>query len=454
MTPGEGSIPRRHLLAYALPGFVLAIPTLPVAIYLPALYGADLGVAAVGVALLIARAVDVFTDPLVGALSDRWRARWGRRKPWIVAGALLGGLALIQLFQPPHEVSFAYLTVWSLLLYFGWTVINIPYSAWGAEMSADYHQRTRVTSAREGAMLLGIVLAGVLPAIVIGLGMTEREALRLVSWIAVVLGGPFIVWMLIAVPDPLPSQPDFAGAPLTWPRFGRDMGIIAENAPFRRLIAAWFVNGLANGIPATLFLMFLEHRLSAGPGERSALILVYFLSAVLAIPAWLALSKRHGKHRVWSWAMIATCAAFVWVPLLAPGDIALFALVCAVTGFGLGADLALPPSLQADVIDLDARRVGRSRAGLFFAMWGMAAKLALAAAVGISLPLLAFFGFDARGQSTEQGLFALSVIYSLVPVVLKTAAIAMVWNFPVSAGPRQPPRDEIDNPQAGERRGA
>lgn len=431
----EAQVPRARLLAYALPGIVLAIPTLPVAIYLPALYGAELGMAAAGLALLLARTADVLTDPLVGILSDRWRARWGRRKPWIAAGALLGGLALIQLFQPPAGVSFAYLTVWSLLLYFGWTMISVPYSAWGAEMSSDTHQRTRITSAREGAMLIGILVAGVLPALVTSFGLTERDALRIASVAAVIIGAPLILWMLIAVPDPLPqidpprATPD---ARWNWQRLREESKVLATNAPFRTLIGAWFINGIANGIPAALFLLYLEHRLEAGPAARSALIVMYFLCAILMMPVWVALSRRYGRHRVWCWAMIATCAAFVWVPLLGPGDIVLFAIVCAVTGFGLGADLALPPAMQADVVDLDVARTGRNRAGLLFALWGMASKFALAAAVGITFPVLGYFGFEAR-EPRPEGILALAVIYSLVPVVLKLLAIAVMWNFPRAA---------------------
>jgi glycoside/pentoside/hexuronide:cation symporter, GPH family len=125
--------------------------------------------------------------------------------------------------------------------------------------------------------------------------------------------------------------------------------------------------------------------------------------------------------------------------LLGPGDIILFGVVCAVTGFGLGADLALPPALQADVVDLDVARSGRNRAGLLFALWGMASKFALAAAVGITFPVLGFFGFEARDPS-PQGIVALAVIYSLVPVVLKLFAIAVMWNFQAhTAKHDQPP---------------
>ena len=439
----DNRVDGRRLLAYALPGFVLAMPTIPAAIYLPTMYGAELGLAAAGTALLIARSFDVITDPLVGMLSDRWRLPWGRRKPWILAGALLGGIALIQLFQPPAGVSFAALTLWSVLLYLGWTMINVPYSAWGAEMSADYHERTRITSAREGVMLMGIFCASAIPAVAAGFGTSEREALAIISWLAIALGGPFVGWMLIRVPDPLPA-PD-AAKPPSWRRFSSEARIILKNRPFTRLVTAWFINGLANGIPSTLFLLFLERRLMADQAERGGLILLYFVCAVLAIPGWLAASRRFGKHRTWCWAMALTCAAFVWVPLIPAGAIGAFAIVCAITGAGLGADLALPPALQADVIDIDQLESGENRAGLFFALWGMATKLALAAAVGIAFPLLAFFGFEARAGGGEQGLFALAMIYSLFPVVLKLLAIAALWNFPLSEDQQRAVRKTIES---------
>ena len=276
-------------------------------------------------------------------------------------------------------------------------------------------------------MLVGILLAGVLPAVVTGFGLTERDALRIASVLAVVIGAPLILWMLIAVPDPLPQLADSRSqraSPWTRRRLIEEGKVLAANAPFRTLIIAWFINGIANGIPAALFLLYLEHRLEAGPAARSALIVMYFLCAILMMPVWVALSRRYGRHRVWCWAMIATCAAFIWVPLLGPGDIILFGVVCAVTGFGLGADLALPPALQADVVDLDTMESGERRAGLFFALWGMATKLALALAVGIAFPLLDWVGSAS---------FMLVALYSLVPIAFKLAAVALMARYPLTA---------------------
>ena len=437
-------LPLSRIAFYALPGFALAMPTIPAAVFLPSVYATELGLAAAGAALLLARASDVITDPLVGALSDRWRNRFGRRKPWILLGALLAGYSLLKLFQPPVGVTTGYVTLWAVLLYLGWTMINVPYTAWGAELTGNYHERVKVTSGREGVMLLGIFAAGTVPVFAASAGLSEREALGIISWLAVIAGGPFILLMLWRVPDPLPQRPP-ARSPLSIAKGWRALKAMSGNKPFMRLLAAWFINGLANGIPSSLFLIFLQHRLDADQAERGILILVYFLAAVLSIPAWSGLSARIGKHRAWCWAMIVTCMAFIWVPMLPPGAVWAFGVVCVVTGVGLGADLALPPALQADVVDFDTLRHKQERAGLFFALWSMSTKLALAVAVGLAFPALAALGFNPKAeQNSPSALWALAVIYALVPVVLKLIAIALVWAFPITASRQRIIRKRLD----------
>jgi len=422
---------RSSLLFYALPALALAMPTLPVYVYLPAFYAetVGLGLAATGAALLVARILDVVTDPLIGFASDRLRLPGGRRKPWIAAGAVLAALALVQIFQPPETASFTHLAVWAVVLYLGWTLVAVPYTAWGAELSGDYHGRARITGAREAAMVVGIVLAGSVPALAVSQGATERDSLAMVAWIAIAVGAPTIVLLLWRVPEP--PRP-LSSRRLTSQGF-HAWAHLFRNKPFVRLLTAWFINGLANGIPAVLFPLYLDHGLQASPVERNVLILVYFLAGVGAIPLWLRISRHSGKHRTWCAAMILACAAFIWVPLLGPGDIGPFLVICVVTGMALGADLSLPPAMQADVVDLDTLRTGRQRAGLFFAIWSMATKLALACAVGLAFPALQLAGFRAGEVNPASALLALAAIYAAVPTVLKCVAIAVVWRHPITA---------------------
>ena len=414
-------------LAYAAPGFALAIPLVPVFTFLPTLYARDvgLGLAKTGAILFFARAIDFLLDPLIGLASDRWRTPFGRRKPWIVVGALCAGTALVALFSPPEGASAWYLLLWLGLLYFGFTAVQVPYTAWGAELVSDYHERTRLTGLREGLTLAGVVTTGALPVIAALAGLPERSGLSLIAWLAVLCGGPAIAILVWRVPEAAVTE-------RTRPR-ALDLRAIAGNLPFVRLFCAWFVNGLATGLPAVLFPLYLQHGLQAGQTARGVMIFAYFAAGCSAIPLWLALSRHWGKHRVWCGAMLMAMAAFMWVPLLGPGDEAAFFVICLVTGAALGADLVLPPSMQADVVDLDQLRTGAARAGFYFAIWGMGTKLALGAAAGGAFYILDLAGFDPSGANTPGALFALAATYALAPVVLKAGAVALVWRYPLTA---------------------
>jgi Na+/melibiose symporter-like transporter len=436
---------RASLLAwYALPAFALAMPTIPAYVYLPTFYAENLGVglAATGWVLLLARIFDVVTDPLIGVLSDRFSSPWGRRKPWVLAGAILAGIALLQLFRPPDDVGAGFLLAWVTVLFLGWTMVAVPYTAWGAELSADYHERARISGAREALMVVGVLAAGAVPAAAAYLGRAERDGLAAVAWLAIVTGLPAIALLLWRVPEAPPRpRPDRMPATRSWPR---EIRSILGNGPFVRLLSGWFVNGLANGLPAVLFPLYLQYGLQADAVTRGVLIMLYFLAGVLAIPVWVRLSRRWGKHRVWCLAMMLACAAFIWVPLLPPGAVFAFAVICVMTGVAFGADIALPPAMQADVVDLDSLRTRRQRAGLFFALWSMSTKLALALAVGIAFPLLELFGFQGAGENTPGALLALAVIYALVPTVLKILAIAVIWHHPLTARRQEIIRRRLD----------
>ena len=428
---GEGRLRWPVLAWYALPAFAFAIPTIPVYVYLPTLYAQELGLGltATGLVLLLARGLDVLTDPPIGILSDRLASRWGRRKPWIVVGAVLAAFGLLQLLQPPVGAGGGHLFAWMIALTLGWTMIAVPYTAWAAELSPDYHERAKITGAREAMMILGVLVAGALPATAAAAGWSERDGLAAAAWLAIVAGLPAVALLAIRVPD-RPAPVAAVGSGIAGLRLHLT---VLRNKPFLRLLTGWFVNGLANGLPAVLFPLYLQHALAADAVERGVLIMTYFLAGVLAIPLWVRLSRRVGKHRVWCWAMMLACAAFVWVPLLEPGAIGAFFVICVITGVAFGADLALPPAMQADVVDLDSLRTGENRAGLYFALWSMSTKLALAAAVGLAFPLLALFGFRTDGGNTPEALLALALLYALLPTVLKIGAIAVIWRHPITA---------------------
>lgn len=414
-----------RLAAYALPAVPLAAAGIPLFIYLPVFYSREIGLdlTLVGAILFLARVWDVVTDPVIGILSDRTPGRFGRRRPWILAGTLPLVLAIHALFLPPEGAGAVHLLVWIMVLYLAWTMITLPYQSWGAELSMDYDERTRIAGWREGGVILGTTLATALPVFVTGEDGGAGPVLAVLGWLAI-LALPVAVLLAIAL---IRDEPQASTVRLPW---RQGLAILASNRPFRRLISAYLINGIANGLPATLFLLFVAQVIGE-PGQTGLLLFLYFASGVLAVPFWLKLSARIGKHRAWALSMLWVSLIFAAVPFLGAGDFWPYLAVCILSGAGLGADLALPTAMQADVVDVDAAASGERRTGLYFALWGMATKLALAAAVGIAFPVLDLAGFSTSGPNDATALFTVKALYGLVPLAFKLVAIMLVWRFPL-----------------------
>ncbi|WP_268815691.1 MULTISPECIES: MFS transporter [Spiribacter] len=414
------SLSRGQVLTYGLPAVPLAVMGVPMYVFLPGFYGETLGLAAVGAALLLARLWDVVTDPLIGSLGDRLQTRWGRRRPLIAAGLPILLVSAWALFRPPEAVGLGYLLGWGLAAYLGWTLMSLPYTAWGAELSEDYDQRASLTASREGFMLAGTLLAIAWPTLV-GAGRADAETLSGLAWLLVLLLPPVVALALWRVPE----------YRLTAHSVGWREGwqLLRHNRPFLRLLAAYVMNGLANGLPASLFTLFVIHVLRA-EAWTGPLLLVYFVVGIAALPGWLWLSRRIGKHRAWALSMLWTSLIFAAVPFLGPGDTTAFLIICLLSGVGVAVDMALPAAIQADLVDIDTAAGGGRRTGLYFGIWNMATKLALALAVGIAFPLLEWFGFDATRVEDRDGTFALALFYGAVPIGFKLAATALMWRFP------------------------
>ena len=171
----------------------------------------------------------------------------------------------------------------------------------------------------------------------------------------------------------------------------------------------------------------MQARDAVGP-----LLVLYFVSGIIGVPLWYKLAQTRSKHRVWCYGMMLAMVAFAFAPFLGSGDVLAFALITVLTGLALGADVVMPASLQADVIDVDTARSGEERSALYLSLWGLATKLSLAAAVGVAFPILAWFGFDpAKNLATSAGLNTLAFLYAGLPVIIKIFAIILMWRFPI-----------------------
>ena len=423
---------RASLIGYSLLALPLAMAALPIYVHVPNFYATRLGapLAWIGLILFAARLLDAIQDPLLGHLSDRAAGgRWGRFA-LVLFGIPLLAAGFVALFQPP--VSGAIAVSWWLagsmvVVYVGFSAASVSYLAIGAELSTDYHERTRITAARAALGILGILLAASLPEM---LSRDSAEASGLVqfSWlfVPVLLLCSLLTWQL--TPQRVPRR---AKLQLSW----AEMFAPLRHLEFRWLLVVVIPSGIAGAIPATLILFFVDDVVGT-PRLSGIFLAAYFLAGALSMPAWIALSRRMGKKNTWLLGMLMAIAAFVWAFALGAGDVVPFAIVCVMSGVAYGAELALPPSILADVVD---RGGGEHNAnGAYFGLWQMVEKLNLAAAAGIALPLVSLLGYEPGSGSGKT--LALSTTYALVPCAIKLLGAAALWAAPVDLRESQPGR--------------
>ena len=417
-------------MPYAVPSPVTSVAALPMALFVPAFYADELGLplAVVGAAIAASRLLDVVTDPLIGSMSDRLETRWGRRKPWMVVGTPLFLVAVWQVFVPGESASTSHLLLWTALLYLGFTMIDLPHKAWGAELSTDYDERSRVTSWREALSTAGQV--GLL-AFVLVLGVRgvdgSAEQLRAIAWL-ILLGLPVLVAIaVISVPEGRPEV--FANERRS---FLAGLRLVARNPAFGRMIGCvlLFVSGIA--IQGTLHRLVLADVM----GDESSfplMILLENLATLVAVPLWLWLSLRIGKHRALMVAALWLAALSLPLALLREGDTDLLIAAIVVRGSSFASILFLANSIAADVIDVDTLASGEQRSGLYFAAWGMTIKLSLALGVLLGTTLPAAFGYDPAATVTAPDVQArLMLVYSLVPAAMMAAGALFLYRFPIT----------------------
>lgn len=442
---GRNRLKLRQYLAYALPAVPIASLTLPLYIIVPTFYGEVMGLslATVGFVLLLIRVLDALCDPIIGWLSDRFSPAFGRRRSFFIGSIPLTALAAFMLFWPPVNAGAVYLGLWGTLLSIGYTATLLPYTAWGAELSTDYRGRSVVSAFRESATLVGTLIAIVLPfavGIANNCGFHGLAALSLFVLVLLPVSG------LIAVSNVIEPSDRSTGTL----GFSKAMRFVFSNRAFIRLVVAFLINGLSNAIPATLFLYFVSDRLGV-PDMRGPLLFLYFLCGIAGIPLAVWCAARVGKHRAWCYGMGLACIIFFFAGFLGLGDIPAFGIICALTGILLGFDLALPGSIQADVIDVDTASSGSQRTGFYFAAWSLATKLALALAVGMVFPILQWSGFESRinGQPEPLALDMLALLYAWLPIAFKLVAIAIMWNFPLDEQSQIDLRHRIETKRSG-----
>ncbi|HRD27403.1 MAG TPA: MFS transporter [Caulobacter sp.] len=424
-------LPLLQLVIYALPSVTLQFLFVPMTALLPAFYARELSMslATVGGVLLASRMADLVLDPLIGRLSDGTRTRWGRRKPWMVAGTPVLMLGAVLLFMP-LSLGLApawYLLVASMVIYLGGSMLGLAYSAWGAEVVSSYHGRSKVAGMREALGVLGIVLAASVPAVTALYGhAVDRFTMGVLGWMILIITPVTVGLAIRFVPEPAILE----RAAINW---RQQLLGLWRNKPFRVLCIAFVVMNLGSSVATSTLVFFIVHYLRQ-PEVIGPVLLGSFASVLAFVPVWVWISRRIGKHRAAGISLIAAILINAVVALLLqPGDGWWFVGAMIVAGAASAGYLTLPLGMMGDIIDFDALRTGQNRGGLYFGIWSFAQKISPAIAVGVTLPLLTYVGFDPASKDGTAGVTALKYIFALGSTPLFLIGALLLMAFPIDA---------------------
>ncbi len=415
------------------------------------------------------RFFDALTDPLMGYISDHTRSRWGRRRPWILAGAIGAGAVFIALWMFPLGMSSTFYFVWfllgSLLFYLAYTMYATPWVALGYELTPDFHERTRLMGVQnfigqlayvvspwfmwvttlavfrdqvQGAASLALVIGvgvmclGVLPAVL----LRERYTARASTLPA---GDP----PPIPAKDPPghPVAPDPKGGALAAiADFLRGLLITLSSKPFLLLAGATFL--VFNGfILISAFQYYvIVYYVFAGDQAAGAVYSGYSgtlgaISTFVVIPVVTAISTRIGKRKAFFVAISISVLGYLlkWV-CYDPANPMLLLLPAPLMAFGLGGLFTLMPSMIADVCDVDEVQTHQRREGMFGSIYWWVVKLGMAAAIAAGGYLLNATGFDValEGAQSADTLWWMRLFDATIPALTSVIAIVLVFVYPIT----------------------
>ena len=457
------SVSRRKIMAYGGLATPLAMIGYPIAIWLIPFYSevTKFQLALLADLLLIARLTDVITDPLIGQWGDQTSTRIGRRKPWILLGVPLMMYSIYKLFIPGEEVTVSYFLLWMMLMYLGSTSIGIPYGAWGAEISPEYHQRSRIVGGREAFTLIGLLISALIPlgvevsaeGISLKEGLTRtlaaiflfqdfsnsnqmREILAYMGLGIILLLPIFAAISIWKVPDPMPKVKK--KIPLR-----EGLRYAKENPLLIRILTIIFLVIAGESFRNTLSLWFVRDVI--GIETVGASYARYFLAGFIAIPFWLWLGKVIGKHRAFCITLVGTGTVSFLCFFLEFGDYTQFHILFLLKGACFGGLQFLPASMLADVVDLDSLRTGGRRAGNFFALNGMIAKISAMLAVWAAARLVDFFGFIPGTENGETEMLALRFFYCIGCAAFFLPALFLTWFYPLTKEKHEELRKRLEN---------
>lgn len=396
----------------------------------------------VGVAMFIFRIWDAFAGPYFGNLSDNYRSKWGRRKPFIVVGGILCAITLPLMWIMPRswsqEAMMAFFIVAGLAYNTALTIYTIPYFSLAAEMTPDTHERTSVIGVRAIVFNIVTFFMGWLFWF-LELDIFGGDKVFAMRCLAVMTSVAFITFGIIPmmkVKEPYYQSAATQDSTPLWDSFK----VTVKNPLFVILVSMMLLMTLGMQTVGTLGYYVSKYYVFHGDDKETALVAGYggtlFIGlGTASIPLFIWLSKKYGKITalyINSFGfLVATLSQWFLITPEHPywQIISAAAVGPVVTGIWI-----ILPSMQTDVIDADELETGRRREGSFSAIMGWVQQLGFALSVLLAGVILDVSGFDvALGAGQSEGTLTwMRGLFVFFPIAMACGMIALIRFYPLT----------------------
>jgi len=378
--------------------------------------------AVMGAIFSISRIWDAISDPIAGYLSDRTTFRYGRRRTWMLLSFVPISFGFLAVFSPPETMQGQSLDLWMMIailsFYSAITLFNVPHMALGAELSEDYHERTRLFGVRHIGFTLGSILSLVSMSLLISEENSPTGDVRELAGNLALIAVIAMTMMIFFSVSRLKENPEFQNRVNKNPfKAFRDIWV---NPHARILIIVLFIENLGGAVIGVLTLYVTQYIVEA-PAWAPLIIFAYMLPSALSVPLWIPLSRKFGKIRLWVFSLALTGISFGGIFIIPFLDsvterlIVMF-LGAALGGMAAGCGGAIGPSVKGDVIDYDEYLTGERKEGSYFAALNFVFKSATGIMLLVTGFVLQFSGFVPNQPQTMEVKIALISLYGLVPL--------------------------------------
>ena len=428
-------VPLGTTIAYGMPGLGAGYMYLLMSLYVMK-FSTDvllIAPAVMGVIFSISRIWDAVSDPIAGYLSDRTTFKFGRRRTWMLISFIPISFGFLAVFSPPESMQGQSLDLWMMIailsFYSAITLLNVPHMALGAELSEDYHERTRLFGVRHIGFTLGSILALVSMSLLISEENNPNGDVRqLAGSLAFYAIGAMSLMIFFAV-SKLKENPEFQNRVNKNPfKAFRDVWI---NPHAKILIIVLFIENLGGAVIGVLTLYVTQYIVEA-PAWAPLIIFAYMLPSALSVPLWIPLSRRFGKIRLWVFSLAFTGISFGGIFIIPFLDSITDRLIvmfigAALGGMAAGCGGAIGPSVKGDVIDYDEYLTGERKEGSYFAALNFVFKSATGIMLLVTGFVLQFSGFIPNQPQTMEVKIALISLYGLVPLVFYSLGAYLLY---------------------------